>query len=518
MRRHWLLSLLLCALAMSGAPSVAAAPASDEISTISRAITDLDVERARQLLDKSSSSSAAVELERARLAVYMGDCDAASAILSASNLTDLPDVARLAALAKSCSGVTAGALVLEDRRRGIRLTLQDDADRVLAPIIFDVLARARTTVEHDLGVRMPRPLQVILVRDLFSLSAVAGLPLSAAETTGTVAVARWGRINIISPRATELGYPWEDTLAHELTHLALSRATGDHAPLWFQEGVAKREETRWRAPRPFDATPSPDDVARKAFESGRAIAIDHLGPSIAMLPSAQAASIAFAEVTSFVGYWIDENGLPAFHLLLADLKGIGKDDPNPAMESVTGYPLRVWIERWKRHLMSGASSPEAQAAAPVTRSGRGAIDVRDLGRRVRLSDLLLARGHAAAAAKEVGPVVRAVPEEPAIRARAARAWLEAGDADRAKAALGTLSDVRSLNGPWMALRGRLLKHAGQKSRAEHAFRLGIAVDPLDPGVACEGVFRAASGAASQPLPDDAVRRALCKAARLVPQD
>lgn len=509
--------LLLMALPF-GAPSPRARPRPPRLSEIAEAITDLSVARARRLLRQVHSSSDVVELERARLAVYSGDCDTASAILSASNLSHVPEVQPLAKVAKGCSGVIAGAVVLNDRRRGIRLTLQNDADRVLAPIIFDVLARARTTVEHDLGVRMPRPLQVILVSDLFSLSAVSGLPLNAGETTGTVAVARWGRINMVSPRAMKSGYPWEDTLAHELTHLALTRATDDHAPLWFQEGVAKREEIRWRTPRPFDATPRPDDVARTALETGQAVPIRHLGPSIAMLPSAQAASIAFAEVTSFVKYWINQNGIPAFHLLLVDLKGIGEDDVNPAMRSVTGYPLDVWIARWKRYLLRDSGAKHQHAGSASAAPKPSAVDMRDLARRVRLGDLLLARAASAAAARELAPVVPQAPQQPAIRARAARAWLEAHDVERARRALGTLADVRSLDGPWMALRGRLLKLAGQSSKAERAFRLGVSVDPLNEGVACEGVFRAVNPPSGPPLPDDPARRALCKAARLVPRD
>jgi hypothetical protein len=131
------------------------------------------------------------------------------------------------------------------------------------------------------------PLRIDLVRDLFSLSAVSGLPVAAAETTGTVAVARWGRVTMITPRATSLGYPWEDTLAHEITHLALSRATRDNAPLWLQEGIAKREETRWRPERPFDDAYDHDHVARTALAAGRCRR-RQARPPIAMLPTPEA--------------------------------------------------------------------------------------------------------------------------------------------------------------------------------------------------------------------------------------
>jgi len=229
------------------------------------------------------------------------------------------------------------------------------------PYITRVAEQARRAVQADLGVELPRPLRIDVVRDLFSLSSVSGLPLEAAETTGTVAVARWGRVTLLSPRASRHGYPWQDTLAHEIVHLALSRATRDFAPLWLQEGVAKRQEQRWREPRPFDDAGSHDLIAERALLTGNSVGVDSLGPSIAMLPSADAASIAFSEVTSFVNFWIEKNGRAAFRLLLGDLKGLADRDPDPALRTVTGFGLHDWIAIWQQHLLQQKSQDPADS-------------------------------------------------------------------------------------------------------------------------------------------------------------
>ena len=158
---------------------------------------------------------------------------------------------------------------------------------------------------RDLKVELPRPLRIELVRDLFTLAAMTGLPESAAQTTGTVAVAKWGRVTMITPRAIPHGYPWADTLAHEMAHLAQTQASGDRAPLWLQEGVAKRQETRWRERRAFDDFPAADSVAAIGLDKGLGRPIDKLGASIAMLPTAEQAMVAFAEVSSFVRFWVN---------------------------------------------------------------------------------------------------------------------------------------------------------------------------------------------------------------------
>ncbi|MBI3200268.1 MAG: hypothetical protein HYZ29_01925 [Myxococcales bacterium] len=507
-----LLAALAIALGVT-LPLGSRAQAPSRAQAIADAVTELDVERAKTLLEKTDSASPTIAFERARLAIYLGDCDTAAAILSSAELTATPEGAGLLELSKSCARATAGALVHDDRDAGVLIRLQDEADRALVPFIVDVAVRARKQIETDLGTQLPRPLRMDLVRDLFTLSAISGLPVTAAETTGTVAVARWGRVTMISPRATHLGYPWEDTLAHEIAHLALSRATRDRAPLWLQEGIAKREETRWREPRPLDGTPSADVVARTALASGRSVGVDKLGPSIAMLPTPDAAATAFSEVTSFVAYWIRENGVSALHLFFTDLKGSGTEDASVVLRSVTGYDLAGWISRWQRWLLEQpASPPSPSRAASATRGD-------DPARRVRLGDLLFSRGHSAAAVRELSAASQALETEPSLRFRWARALCDAGRVPEAREALGGQKDVRSVHGGWQALSGRFRTQAGDSPGADTAFRLGIAVDPLSEEVACEGQWRPRRPGVEVPaLPADPRRRDLCESARLLPLD
>jgi hypothetical protein len=501
---------LAASLLLAAAPASSRVGAPNRTERVADAITEIDLARAEKLLADAGIDSPALAFEGARLAVYRGDCALASVTLSRPELSDTKEGAGLKELADSCARATAAGFVIEDKPRGLWLRVQDDADKALAPFLFDVAARARDAVARQVGVDLPRPLRIDLVRDLFSLSAVSGLPLTAAETTGTLAVARWGRVILLSPRAATLGFPWEDTLAHEITHLMVTRATRDHAPLWLQEGMAKRLESSWRAPRPFDEPGWADALAFRAQLEGRSVGIDRLGPSIAMLPTPEAASIAFAEVTSFVSYFARVAGEPALRLLFADLKGSGEHGADIALRSVTGYTLAEWNQRWQRAL-TPAHGPD-----PTVSHGHGG---RDLARQVRLSDLLFERGEARAAAEEIAPSVNAEQREPAIRWRAARAWLDAGDYTRAEAALGALTEISSVHGPWFGVQGRLLRARNDAGGADQAFRLGIAVDPLSEDTACEGE-RAPRGekSAAGKLPEDPARRALCVAARERPRD
>ncbi|HTQ04471.1 MAG TPA: hypothetical protein VMI54_11475 [Polyangiaceae bacterium] len=499
----------LAALAvLAGLAAVASArPAPPPAADISDAITEIDLERARKLLDVASGDATALALARARLAVYVGDCDAAAAQLSAPTLGESKEGATLAALAKSCARATAAGFVVDDAARGISLRFQDDADRVLAPFLLRIAARARDSVAEDVGVELLRPLRIEVVRDLFSLSAVSGLPLKAAETTGTLAVARWGRVIFLSPRATPLGFPWQDTLAHEITHLIVTRASRDRAPLWLQEGVAKREETRWRPARPFDDPNWADTTARSALLAGRGVGLDQLGPSIAMLPTPEAATTAFAEVSSFVKFWLGEVGPSALELLLLDLRATGADSPDPALESVSGYSLAEWNVLWRANLREQPPrDPREEALRPPPLK-----DGLAFARGSRLGDLLLERGHTEAARHEYRAALDAAPAEPSIRWRLARASLLLDDQPGFRAALGDRDKLRAADGGWLALSSRALREDGHAAEAADASEHALALEPLLEDVACDGAVRAPGGTA--PLPADPDRRALCQSVR-----
>lgn len=492
------------------------------LDAMRNAITEMDVERARKLSDQYQSVRLTagqrhrLAVERTRLALYLGDCDAAQAIASGMDDKD-PQLGTLLAVATRCAGAVAGATVVENKELGLWIRLQDDADLPLVPFLSKVADRARKAVFRDLGVELPRPLRIDLVRDLFSLSAVSGLPLEAAETTGTVAVARWGRVTLLTPRAAHQGYPWEDTLAHELVHLGLSRATRDFAPLWLQEGVAKRQEIRWRPTRPFDELITHNAVALNALRTGTSVGVDQLGQSIAMLDTATKASIAFSEVTSFIDYWIAHNGRGAFRLLLADLKGLQDRDPDTALKSISGYSLADWILRWQQFLKDLPEPPKTKRA-PVLRDDRLAR------RNRRLGDLLFGGQHFSAAAQHFDAAVAAASDVPELRVGASRARLALGQREKALEALGTRANIGRKEAKWFALRSRLAPQVGAVGALVEDARMAVSLDPVSELPACRGYSNDSVGKSAEKsyqlaismLPNAAEWRALCEGARARP--
>ena len=473
------------------------------------AISALQLNRAQDLLGKLSVNPAESAALRARLALYRGDCDEARAILATAGANHGQSFHDELELAEGCARAVAGAKIVTDESRAVWIRIQDDADESWVYLVADAAARARDAMGARLGVSLPKPLRIELVMDHASLSALTGLPLEAAETTGTVAVARWGRVSMLSPRSFAKGYPWQDTLAHEITHLLVTAATRDNAPLWLQESLAKHFETAWRAKRPLDDVPNPHAVARNAWQTGRSVGIEGLGASIAMLPSPESAGTAYAEVYDFLDFILQSTGWAAVRLLLRELRDLGAD--STALTSVTGYSQKEWIRRWRASLSNERAS-SGEGSDPT----RGAISASDLdvARRARLAELLASRLAWLAVDRTLTSVRVAESARPDLRAIAGLAKLQQGMSESALQVLGNAESLATLQGEWLALRGRALRELGNMSQADLQFRLALAYAPTAERVCCEGRSQWDSqGNDLTALFTDSARLPLCLAAR-----
>jgi hypothetical protein len=319
--------------------------------------------------------------------------------------------------------------------------------------MVETVAKARASLTRDLGVEWKRPTRITVVRDLLSLSAMTGLPYQSAQTTGTVAVAKWGRVTILSPRASHHGYPWRDTLTHEMTHLAISMQSRERAPLWLHEGVARREEVRWRDPGPFDDRPSPDSVVMRGMELKLDLQLDKLGPSIAMLPSADAAMVAFAEVTSFVRFFVEsmaERGMPdALAKLLVGLRSA--KDVDDALKQLSGETLAQWDVKWRANLAKKPKEP----LNPLYGLGGPLPGGADTRERSRLAELLLGRNHPDEALVEIDKVPESLLSDPSLRYIRGRILEAKGDAPAADTLHEHPYAWSACFGPCWALRARL---------------------------------------------------------------
>ena len=235
-------------------------------------------------------------------------------------------------------------------KRGEHFVVKYEAgpDELLAEWTLATLEAQRAFLEKELGYAPPEivPIEIYPTGDKFA--TVTTLTRAEIETTGTIALCKFNRMMITTPGALAYGYPWRDTLAHEYVHYVVARMTGNKVPIWLHEGLAKYLEVKWRGAKGGDTTPTTQTVLAEALARNYFIPLEKMHPSIAKLPTAYDATLAFAEVESMISYSFDTWGSVGVRTLLEGLRD-GKE-MDAALTAGFGVGLTGLEAKWKEHL------------------------------------------------------------------------------------------------------------------------------------------------------------------------
>jgi len=321
---------------------------------------------------------------------------------------------------------------------------------------------------------------------------VSSLSIEHIQTTGTVALCKWNRLMVASPRSLLYGYPWLDTINHELVHLALSYASKNHAPVWFHEGLAKLFERTWRglAPAAYLAPPTSALLLKAAHEK-RLIAFDRMHPSIAMLPSQEDAALAFAQVVTFLERFRErfgDAGLTRTIQLLAT-----GQDVRAALAKVASEGFGELEAKWRSTLTQKdepapvAATKELKLRFVENGAADESLDVTEgrARKHLRVGDLLWGRRRTLAAAREYETAQHLAPTDPILASRVARASLLGKQADKALAAVDSALREHPTHAPLQALRGASLIALGRGDEARQPLEEAIRLNPFDPDPHCQ---------------------------------
>jgi len=388
-------------------------------------------------LEKHAPDTIEVKWLDAELAFQSGD------YTHAVNLLDkIPDdavdgmVGQTHHLAQSTLAVTE--TFAEQRSPGGHFIIRyaPGADATIAQLAGEVLDKAWDAIGDDLGYKPVDPIRVELLGSPSDLAKLSPLTEAEIETTGTIALSKYNKLMVVSPRATLFGYPWMDTLAHEYTHLIVSRISHDTVPVWLQEGLARFEQTRWRRPPEIALSGTEQALLAAALRKGRLITFDEMHPSMAKLPSQEAASLAYAEVYTLVGWMQQKIGYKGLREAL-----YAQRDGKSARRAVSEAMAMTWVEvdqQWRLHLKAGDG--KARAGKPI-KFGKGGAESENVGietvsprarKHARLGGMLRARGMLEAAAVEYDKALAAAGAPDAfVAGKLARTLVELGRYDRA---------------------------------------------------------------------------------------
>lgn len=525
-----LLALIVFVLGLSGGTVAAARPRAETLDAVLRLIGEWRVEEAAALFSShlgagGGKDDAESEIVRGHLLFHQGDYEGAArrlrGVLSTQRLapTDAADLRGVADLATATAEVTRG--FAEQRSAGghFLLRYRRGRDEVLIPYAADALEKAWSALAEDFAeisevslARPAGPVRVEIYEDIVDLARVSTLTIKEIETSGTIALCKWNRLMIVSPRALVRGYPWLDTLTHEYTHYIVSRVSHNTVPIWLHEGLAKFEERRWRAASGGGLSPPMENLLAAGLAKNRLITFAQMSPSMAKLPSQEDTALAFAEVYTAIEYLHGKLGWPGLRRILRELSQ-GKSDEQ-AIAAAYGGSFAQFERSWKgwlrgRKLRSKAGMYSAQlhfrkGRGPTQKGGEKAPpatpasedddsgEIRDPRARgfIRLAGLLRARGRYPAAAVEYEKAQALLGgNHPLVALKLGRTYLTLDDPDRAIAALEAARELYAeLPGINAAMGSAWLKK-GDAKKAIPYLEAAIATNPFDPSTHC-GLVRA----------------------------
>lgn len=509
--------LLLLALWMSPTGHVTAGrPATDPYASIQDAIESLDLNDAEQrlaALDTASSAKPQALYLRGLLSFYRGDYAGAARDLSEATRTAgaeaHPRWQHAHQMAAAAQGLVAPMQVQQSGagRYQVHFT---SADALLAPYALQVLEAADVGLTDVLGVRVPGPLRLEIYPSAASLAQVSPLTESQIETSGTIALCKWNRLMVTTPRALVRGYPWAETIAHELTHLVISTRTHERAPVWIQEGTAKFLERSWRAQASaslgvdaagasFRLDAANDALLTTSAKQDKLLPFERLHPSIAMLPSQEDAALAFAQVSTFIERFVGVYGATGLREVFARIAT--GEDARAAIAAVANKDFatleREWRATWrnkpapKSHVRSLAMRFRKGSDHGSEPSGgdKNGDDLRDVTqesarRFLRLGDMLWSRGRTRAAATEYEKAHAIDRHDPIVASRYGRAALLAGDANAARNAMTALLNDYPEHAPALSVLASALVKLGDSRGAQRAAMDAILLNPFDPQPHC----------------------------------
>ncbi len=362
-------------------------------------------------------------------------------------------------------------------------------DAILLPYAIETLEASRERIGGLLGWKPEGRVLLELYPSASTLAKVSTLTEAEIANSGTIALCRWNRLMVTTPRAVVFGYSWRDTIAHEMTHLIIGGASKNTVPIWLHEGIAKYAETAWRAEPGLGLSVEQQRSLVDAAKKNKLIPFEKMHPSMAKLKSQEETSLAFAEVFTFIEYLVAQKGWEGIRLVMQALAQGATDIE--AVEKVYGEPMGTLTKKWMatlktRPIKTDSRSPTGENKV-VLKDRPDAPDdslhgLSKLGRRyARSADLLFARGRLVAAQKELEKA-HAETKSPLIGAKLAMVALAAGDLKTAEsAARASIDGTPDLAGPNVTL-AEVLVRAGNPEAAREPLARAVDINPFDPRI------------------------------------
>ncbi len=289
------------------------------------------------------------------------------------------------------------------------ISLEEKQDGILVDYLTEALEKTHRVMAERYGFEPREKIRIEVFPDTRAFYFASTLSARDIEVAGAVGLANFNKLMILSPRALVHGYRFLDALSHEYLHYLIVKRTANKAPIWFHEGLAKYEETRWRD-GPSYLSPVHQTLLARALAQGKLISFKRMEPSLVKLETPEEIQLAYTQAASAVEFIVEKSGTEGLRLIMDRMARSSKRGMEEAIQEVFGWRFPEFERSWKEAL-AARQLKEIEAVnlrRYKIKEGKGDEERMDMAEiksmvarnRAHLGDLLRERGRPEAAVLE----------------------------------------------------------------------------------------------------------------------
>jgi tetratricopeptide (TPR) repeat protein len=329
-----------------------AALSSEALQSLSEKLERWDMDEAwseaKDLLTKNPKDPKLLELA-SQSAFYRGDYQESLKLMKSSlELEEDQKRKSFVLFLEGTIGVTQPLKRYESSHFSI--SLDEKQDGILADYITDSLEKTYRVMADHYGFTPGEKIRVEVFPDTKAFFYASSLSARDIEVTGAVGVAQFNKLMVLSPRALVHGYRWLDAISHEYMHYLIIKLTANKAPIWFHEGLAKYDETRWRNGSSY-LSPLYETLLSRAQAEGRLIRFEQMEPSLVKLETPDDVQLAYAQAASAIDFIIAKIGHDGLREIMRRMTTVA-GGAGGSIKAVMGVEFIEFEKNWKDFLAS----------------------------------------------------------------------------------------------------------------------------------------------------------------------
>ncbi|MEE8302197.1 MAG: tetratricopeptide repeat protein, partial [Candidatus Tectomicrobia bacterium] len=318
-----------------------------------------------------------------------------------------------------------------------RVYLDAERDAALVPYIGEVLERSYQRLGEIFDLFPTEKIRVEIFPTPTTFYPASSLSARDIEVSGAIGICKFNKIMLLSPRNLARGYRWADALSHEYIHYLLVHVSGNHAPIWLHEGIAKYFEDAWRLPQSSWLSRRTESLLAHALKHNSFVGFKNMEPSLVKLDTTYQVQLGYAEAASAIDFIMDRLGSEGLVRVLRDLRHTQDDGATTSITRVMGLEFAEFQQQWQQFLTAKKLQEHAGVRLPRFELKEGdRLPTDDLGKEIastaarmhaRLGDRLRHRGRLRAATGEYRRAINKDPHSPYLLNKLATALLAQGD-------------------------------------------------------------------------------------------